>query len=372
MPNTNGYGPAHADSLALYLRVSSEEQRDRETIEIQREFLEQYCQLYGLEAAKTYADDGVSGTIPLHERPEGRRLLQDGRKGRFTTVLVYRLDRLGRSLLVIVDAAERFEAASVSLRSVTEPIDTSTPSGRLIFQMLASFAEYERETIRERTQAGLHRAFRSGRHFGVAPYGYRADEHGHLQVVPEEAEIVREIIEHVAEGSSLNAEAKRLNNLGVPTPGWRYGSREKRPGSKLWSVATVSNIVHQSAYSGIHRVKTNRGKDIIEQAVAPILDDQGIQERAQAVLTENKRYPNRKNDRRYLLRGLVKCAACGAACSGHPATSRGKKFHYYTWPPTQAALREGQLVGGSGVGRRATLLRGPWGDPRARAPTVRE
>ena len=103
-----------------------------------------------------------------------------------------------------------------------------------------------------------------------------------------------------------------------------------RPGSKLWSVATVSNIVHQSAYSGIHEVNTNGGKDIIEQAVTPILDDQGIQERAQTMLTENKRYPNRKNDRRYLIRGLVKCAACGAACSGHPATSRGKKFHYYT------------------------------------------
>jgi site-specific DNA recombinase len=196
--------------------------------------------------------------------------------------------------------------------------------------MLASFAEYERETIQERTRAGLHRAFRSGRHFGVAPYGYRADEHGHLQIVSEEAEIVRGIIERVAEGSSLYAEAKRLNDLGLPTPGFRYGSREKRPGSKLWSVATISNIVHQSAYSGIHKVKTNGGKDIIEQAVTPILDDQGIQERAQTMLTENKRYPNRKNDRRYLLRGLVKCAACGAACSGHPATSRGKKFHYYT------------------------------------------
>ena len=121
-----------------------------------------------------------------------------------------------------------------------------------------------------------------------------------------------------------------MNDLGVPTPGFRYGSREKRPGSKLWSVATVSNIVHQSAYSGIHEVNTNGGKDNIEQAVTPLLNEQGIQERAQTMLTENKRYPNRKNDRRYLIRGLVKCAACGAACSGHPATSRGKKFHYYT------------------------------------------
>lgn len=62
----------------------------------------------------------------------------------------------------------------------------------------------------------------------------------------------------------------------------------------------------------------------------PLLNEQGIQERTAATLKENKRYPNRKNDRRYLLRGLVKCATCDAACSGHPATSRGNRFHYYT------------------------------------------
>src|SRR5918995_5382169 len=84
------------ERVALCLRVSSEEQRDRETIEIQREFLEQYCRLYGLEVVQIYADDGVSGTVPLHGRPEGRRLLEDAKEGKFSTLLVYRLDRLGR------------------------------------------------------------------------------------------------------------------------------------------------------------------------------------------------------------------------------------------------------------------------------------
>src|ERR671920_1758377 len=209
-----------SEQVALCLRVSSEEQRERETIEIQREFLQEYCRLYSLEVVQTYADDGVSGTIPLHERPEGRRLLEDAKEGKFSTLLVYRLDRLGRSLLVTVDAHDRLQESGVALKSATEPIDTSTPSGRLIFQMLASFAEYERETIRERTRAGLHRAFRNGRHFGVAPYGYRADEDGLLQIVPEEADTVREIVANVAGGSTLYAETKRLNDLGVPTPGW--------------------------------------------------------------------------------------------------------------------------------------------------------
>jgi site-specific DNA recombinase len=144
MPSTNGHG-SEPERVALYLRVSSEEQRDRETIEIQRDFLEQYRSLMELEVADVYEDDGISGTIPLHERPEGRRLLEDAKEGKFGAVLVYKLDRLGRSLLVIVDAHDRLETSRASLRSATEPIDTSNPSGRLIFQMLASFAEYERE-----------------------------------------------------------------------------------------------------------------------------------------------------------------------------------------------------------------------------------
>src|SRR5918995_455608 len=188
MPSTNGHGPeSEAGKVALYLRVSSDEQRERESIKTQQEFFEQYCKLYGLEVTETYADDGVSGTIPLYERPEGRRLLEDARAEKFETLLVYRLDRLGRSLLVIVDAHDRLQVAGVSLRSATEPIDTSNPSGRLIFQMLASFAEYDRESIRERTQAGLHRAFRRGKHMGRIPYGYRANADARLEVVEPEA-----------------------------------------------------------------------------------------------------------------------------------------------------------------------------------------
>jgi site-specific DNA recombinase len=146
--------------------------------------------------------------------------------------------------------------------------------------------------------------------------------------VPEEAEIVRGIIGNVAEGSTLYAEAKRLNDLSLATPGWRYGNGKKRPGAKLWSVMTVSNIVRQSAYSGIHNVKTNGQKDIIEQPV-PAVVEPDLQEKAIATLKENKSYTNRKNDRKYLLRGLVRCATCGGTCTGHNSSRRGKKYHYY-------------------------------------------
>jgi hypothetical protein len=120
MSTTNGHG-SRPERVALYLRVSSEEQRGKETIELQEEFLEQYCGLYELEVAGTYKDDGVSGTIPLHERPEGRRLLEDAKEGKFDAVLLYKLDRLGRTLLVIIDAHDRLQEAGVALRSATEP-----------------------------------------------------------------------------------------------------------------------------------------------------------------------------------------------------------------------------------------------------------
>src|SRR5829696_7374819 len=193
MPSTNGHG-SKPEPVALYLRVSTDEQRDRETIEIQGDFLEQYRSLYELEVAEIYKDDGISGTIPLHERPGGRRLLKDAKEGKFAAVVVYKLDRLGRPLLVIVDAHDRLQEAGVALRSATEPIDTSTPSGRLIFQMLASFAEFDRESIRERTQAGLHRAFRAGKQMGCIPYGYDVAPDGTFVVVEDEAREVREII----------------------------------------------------------------------------------------------------------------------------------------------------------------------------------
>jgi site-specific DNA recombinase len=80
------------------------EQRERETIEIQDEFLRQYADLYKLNVVAEYRDEGISGTVPLHERPAGTRLLEDAKAGNFDVLLVYKLDRLGRSLLVIVEA----------------------------------------------------------------------------------------------------------------------------------------------------------------------------------------------------------------------------------------------------------------------------
>src|SRR4051812_3470959 len=109
-----------------YLRVSSDDQAERGTIEAQRDFLRRYADLQEIPLIDMYVDDGFSGTLPLTERPEGRRLLADAKAGRFDTVLVYRLDRLGRSLAALLDAHTTLDRSGVTIRSCTEPFDTST------------------------------------------------------------------------------------------------------------------------------------------------------------------------------------------------------------------------------------------------------
>src|SRR5215212_1488448 len=102
--------------VACYARVSTEDQAERQTIGAQTDFLRRYCDLHGLPVAGVYVDDGVSGATALEGRPEGLRLLKDAEAGAFTVVLVYRLDRLGRSLKSLLDAYERLDTAGVAIR----------------------------------------------------------------------------------------------------------------------------------------------------------------------------------------------------------------------------------------------------------------
>jgi len=254
-------------------------------------------------------------------------MLENAKEGTFDVVLVYKLDRIGRTLLNVVDAHDRLDDCGVALRSATEPIDTSSPSGRLIFHMLASFAEFERGTIRERTQHGLHRAFRKGKQTGRIPYGYDVADNGGFVLVDEEAAVVREIFSNIAGGSTLYREAQRLNGLGMPGPGWKYRGRPRQH-SVRWTAATISGLINQSAYGGTHLVRISGGEGTVERECLPVVPPE-LKQRALSRLAENKRQGRRPSDRSYLLSGLVRCAVCGSAFVGHPSASYGKIRYYY-------------------------------------------
>jgi site-specific DNA recombinase len=324
MPSTSCRG-SEAERVALYMRTSSDEQREAGTIKTQDEVQSAHARRMGFEVVEPYADDDVSGVIPLHERPAGARLLRDAREGRFQTVLVYKLDRLARTQLGILDAADRLERMGVALRSATEHYETATPQGRLMFQMLGSFAEFEKSNINERTRDGLYRAHRSGRHLAPVPFGYRANEDGRLEIVPEEEEVVSEIISNIASGSTLYSEAARLNALGLPPPSAKYESGKKRYVAKSWSVPTLRGIVRQTDYSGERTIKLASGETI--QQATPAIVEPDTQRRALARLEENRRYWGGRPHRNYLLRGLVACEVCGCSCVGRNHPRHGKPYY---------------------------------------------
>src|SRR5215203_2820330 len=108
-------------AVAIYARVSTEDQAERATIQSQLDFLRRYVDLHSLPVADEYVDDGISGTVPLVNRPEGQRLLIDAEAGRFGAILVYRLDRLGRSLPSLLEAHEALNHCGVAIKSATEP-----------------------------------------------------------------------------------------------------------------------------------------------------------------------------------------------------------------------------------------------------------
>jgi DNA invertase Pin-like site-specific DNA recombinase len=146
--------------LALYARVSTTDQRS----EIQLHALHVYAEARGLAVAETYVDHGVSGA--KDRRPALDRLLADARHRRFGVLAVTKLDRLARSVHHLTTLGKELEALGVDLVVLDQAIDTSTPSGRLLFHVLGSIAEFERDLIRERTSAGVAAARRRGTRFG--------------------------------------------------------------------------------------------------------------------------------------------------------------------------------------------------------------
>ncbi len=147
--------------VALYARVSTTQQDP----EVQLRELRTLAAARGWTITKEYVDAGISGAST--SRPELSRMLADAHRGYFAGVLVWRLDRLGRSLRHLVTVVEDLLARGIEVISATEPhMDSTTPTGRLLRNIFASVAEYEREMIRERVMAGLRKAKASGKHIG--------------------------------------------------------------------------------------------------------------------------------------------------------------------------------------------------------------
>lgn len=147
---------------AIYLRVSNIEQ----TTMNQRLELQEVCRQRGWEAAGIYEDHGISGAKGRDQRPAFDKLQRDATRGQFDIVLAWSVDRLGRSLRDLVNFLEEIQSVKIALYLHKQGLDTSTPAGQAMFQMLGIFAQFERAIMQERIHAGLKRARFQGKKLG--------------------------------------------------------------------------------------------------------------------------------------------------------------------------------------------------------------
>ena len=330
----NGTSTTPAIRCAIYTRKSSDEglQQEFNSLDAQREAGEAYAASQKNEGwvcmPERYDDGGYTGGNL--ERPALRRLLTDIDAGKIDCVVVYKVDRLSRSLMDFAKIMETFERHKISFVSVTQHFNTTHSMGRLTLNILLSFAQFEREIIGERIRDKIAASRQKGKWTGGTPIlGYDVDRTNgspRLVVNPAEASRVRQIFEMYLEHGTLLAVVGELERRGWRSKVWSTRSGKRRGGESidkcrlhaiLTNVLYVGKVRHKKeVYAGEH------------EAIVP----EDIFKKAQARLRHNRHAGNVELRNRHgaLLRRLLYCKACGRAMV-HTFTNRGnKRYRYYT------------------------------------------
>ena len=317
---------------AIYTRKSHEEGLEKEfnSLDAQCEACEAYIASQKHEGWKTiptrYDDGGFTGGNM--DRPGLKALLADIEAGRVDVVLVYKVDRLSRSLMDFSKLVSLFEKHEVAFVSVTQRFDTTSSMGRLTLNILLSFAQFERELCGERIRDKIASAKRKGKYVGGQPLlGYDVDRDKMRMVVnQEEAKLVRHAFERFCRLGSCMLVARELNRQGHRMKAWT--SRKGKPmGGGAWKKTDVHRLLTNRRYLGevVHKGQSYPGEH------EAILDGK-LWDRVQKILTENRtsRGNRTRSKTAAMLKGLLRCVFCdNAAMAPTYTTRRGKRYHYY-------------------------------------------
>jgi site-specific DNA recombinase len=306
--------------VATYARVSTQEQATENTSMASQEGqLIAYCQMRGWTIINSYVDPGFTGKNG--DRPGLKRLMADARIGLFDKVLVCKLDRLARSLRVLMDVEAELKEYHISLTSIRESVDTSNGTGKMVFQLFGMVAEWDRENIIERTKSGRIQRYKNGCWAGGKPtFGYSYDKTTRKLVINEDqAKIVRFIFDKYNSGKSLKTMNQLLDDQRIPT------IRGKKRG---WIDSGIRFILINPIYKGTLIVSrnchiTNIDKADLSKAIVikvPAIVSESVWNMAQNHLRTNKKLrPPRKNP--WLLQGLITCGQCGLSYQGQYRTA---------------------------------------------------
>ena len=314
---------------AIYTRKSTTEnlESDFTTLDAQRESAENYIKSQkhlGWKAlTEKYNDGGFSGSHT--DRPSLQTLLQDIREKKIDCVVVYKVDRLSRSLSDFVKLLQFFEEQQVTFVSVTQHFNTNTSMGRLTLNILLSFAQFEREMISERTKDKMGAARKKGKWVGGLPgLGYDIDKPTKKLIInQEEAVIVRRIFQLYLEGNSLRKIAKILNAEGFRTK--KYPNRKRNQGGVLFRVTNIQLMLRNPTYMG----KIEYEGKLYLGLHDPIISEETFK-KVQETLKENHRERGVSKNRKFpgLLTGLFRCACCKTSMCHTYARGRNKNFNY--------------------------------------------
>jgi len=235
----------------IYIRVSTDEQAEHGfSIRAQEEKLRYYAQIKEWPIYRVYIDEGKSGKNIY--RPALQLLLQDIKNGIIKNVLVFKIDRLTRSTKDLIELIDYFQKYNCDFNSLTELIDTSSPTGRMFIKIIGLFAEFERETIVERIKVGCERKVKEGYSLcsSTPSYGYYKEKGNNIQQVDcHESPIVQKIFNDFNNGISLESIKKSLNSLQIKT---KKGHN--------WTIKALKNVLTNPNYIGYVRygLKTNK------------------------------------------------------------------------------------------------------------------
>ena len=334
--SSNGSGKAPSSvtpkiRCAIYTRKSTDEGLDQEfnSLDAQREAAEAFIASQrheGWEALPNRYDDGgfSGGTL---DRPALQRMLQDIEERRIDCVVVYKVDRLSRSLLDFTKIVETFERQGVTFVSVTQQFNTTTSMGRLTLNILLSFAQFEREIIGERIRDKVAAAKRKGKYTGGMPVlGYDVDRAAKKLVVSStEAQLVRHIFKRFVQTGSATLLADELNRQGHRTKEWITAKGATHAGT-TWNKMHLYRMFNNRLYIGeiVHHDQHYPGE---HEAIVP----RDLFDKVQAILEENYRARGNKTRARTpaLLKGLIRCGHCGCSMGPSFTKKKGRTYRYY-------------------------------------------
>ena len=314
---------------AIYTRKSCEEGLEQEfnSLDAQRASAENYISSQAHEGwvlVNDYYDDGGFSGGNL-ERPALQRLFQDIREDKIDCIIVYKIDRLTRSLLDFSKIIQLLDEHNVSFVSVTQSFNTANSMGRLMLNVLLSFAQYERELTSERIKDKLEASCKRGMWMGGnIPLGYDAKDRK-LLINEKEAKIVRILFQNFAETASVTETARELNNLGFTTKTWISNNGKLHKG-KRFNKSNVRRILNNHLYIG----KVKHKDKLFDGMHKPIIDDQTWQKTRELLSTNNKiQLPSSRVTTAPLLKGIMNCGICGSKMTPTYTTKQGKRYRYY-------------------------------------------